>query len=170
MESFASPDPRRCLLASDSQTVSNEPLKNVSIARTGCQAATAWVGPTHGGRLEGRLLRVAERAHKTAVGQFHSGPLFNYVLPFDHRTPFEIVLPHGQEWPSGEELAGRNRQFGGESEVKGAAPRTTGRRSAKDLDGMIVDVELTTYQRPAALPRGRVMEILGRREEFGVDV
>ncbi|MBZ5564168.1 MAG: VacB/RNase II family 3'-5' exoribonuclease [Acidobacteriia bacterium] len=127
-------------------------------------------GPAHGGRLEGRILRVTERAQKTVVGQFHSGPRFNYVLPFDHRIPFEIVIPHGQEWPSGEELAGRNRQFGGESEVKGAAPRTTGRRSAKDLDGMIVDVELTTYPRPAALPRGRVIEILGRREEFGVDV
>ena len=29
---------------------------------------------------------------------------------------------------------------------------------------------MTSYPRPAALPRGRVVEILGRREDFGVDV
>ena len=34
----------------------------------------------------------------------------------------------------------------------------------------MVDVEITSYPRPAALPRGRVVEILGRREDFGVDV
>ena len=33
-----------------------------------------------------------------------------------------------------------------------------------------MDVEITSYPRPAALPRGRVVEILGRREDFGVDV
>ena len=42
--------------------------------------------------------------------------------------------------------------------------------TARDLDGLIVDVEITNYPRPAALPRGRVIEILGRREDFGVDV
>jgi ribonuclease R len=35
---------------------------------------------------------------------------------------------------------------------------------------LIVDVEITNYPGPAALPRGRVLEVLGRREEFGVDV
>ena len=34
----------------------------------------------------------------------------------------------------------------------------------------MVDVEITNYPRPAALPRGRVVEILGRRNDFGVDV
>ena len=40
----------------------------------------------------------------------------------------------------------------------------------RDLEGLVVDVEITSYPRPAALPRGRVVEILGRREDFGVDV
>ena len=44
------------------------------------------------------------------------------------------------------------------------------RRTTRDLEGLVVDVELTSYPRPAALPRGRVVEILGRREDFGVDV
>jgi ribonuclease R len=127
-------------------------------------------GPRHAGRLEGRILRVTERAQKTVVGEFHCGPRSNFVLPFDHRIPFEIVIPHGQEWPAGTELTGRNRQFGGESEGKTTPSRASARRSAKELEGLIVDVELTTYPRPASLPRGRVIEILGRREEFGVDV
>ena len=35
---------------------------------------------------------------------------------------------------------------------------------------MVVDVDMTSYPRPSVLPRGRVVEILGRREDFGVDV
>jgi len=35
---------------------------------------------------------------------------------------------------------------------------------------MIVDAEITSFPSPGAPPRGRVIEILGRREEFGVDV
>ena len=132
------------------------------------------------GRVKGRILRVSERAQKTVVGQFHCGARYNYVLPFDHRIPFEIVIPRGQEWPGGEVLDGegpagvklrsRDRQFGGESEGKITGPETKARRTARDLEGLIVDVELTSFPRPAELPRGRVIEILGRRDEFGVDV
>jgi ribonuclease R len=132
------------------------------------------------GRVEGRILRVAERAQKTVVGQFHCGARYNYVLPFDHRIPFEIVIPLGQEWPddagadgespADKEPRSRDRQFGGESEGGGTPPRAQARRTARDLEGLIVDVELTSFPRPAALPRGRIIEVLGRRDEFGVDV
>ena len=57
------------------------------------------------GRLEGRILRVTDRAQKTVVGQFHCGQRYNSVLPFDHRIPFEIVIPRGEEWPGGESPA-----------------------------------------------------------------
>jgi ribonuclease R len=133
-------------------------------------------------RMEGRVIQVIERAQKTVVGQFHCGPQYNYVMPFDQRIPFEILIPHGQEFP--EEGAvrepplqagtlSRHRQFGGESEGRSAAapvPRLRDRQSARELDELIVDVEITNYPGPAALPRGRVVEVLGRREEFGVDV
>ncbi|HMD84310.1 MAG TPA: VacB/RNase II family 3'-5' exoribonuclease [Terriglobia bacterium] len=124
------------------------------------------------GRREGRILSVTDRAQKTVVGQFHCGQRYNYVLPFDHRIPFEIVIPRGEEWPGGESPApprSRDRQFGGESEQQVRSPRSEV-RSPRDLEGLVVDVELTSYPRPAALPRGRVVEILGRREDFGVDV
>ncbi len=125
------------------------------------------------GRREGRILRITDRAQKTVVGQFHCGQRYNYVLPFDHRIPFEIVIPRGEEWPGGETPApprSRDRQFGGESEGRAAGQEVISRRSTRDLDGLVVDVEITSYPRPAALPRGRVVEILGRREDFGVDV
>ncbi|MGD0921395.1 MAG: VacB/RNase II family 3'-5' exoribonuclease [Terriglobia bacterium] len=122
------------------------------------------------GRLEGRIVRVGERAQKTVVGEFHCGPRYNYVLPFDHRIPFEIVIPRGQEWPV-QAAPVRDRQFGGESEGKRARSVAAGpERSARELENQIVDVEITNFPAPAVLPRGRVMEVLGRRDEFGVDV
>ena len=143
------------------------------------------------GRMEGRVIQVIERAQKTVVGQFHAGARYNYVMPFDQRIPFEIVIP--EVGAVREPSAHRHRQFGGESEGRSVdavaegqgreqdASRLTGetpaprpllddRRTARNLDGMIVDVEITTYPRPATLPRGRVIEVLGRREDFGVDV
>jgi ribonuclease R len=145
------------------------------------------------GRREGRILGVIDRAQKTVVGQFHCGQHYNYVAPFDRRIPLEIVIPRGEEWPGGDRVTAagsalpasgeedrlaswanaaprsRDRQFGSESEHGARNPKSE-IRSARDLEGMVVDVEVTSYPRPAALPRGRVVEILGRREDFGVDV
>ncbi len=122
------------------------------------------------GRLEGRVVTVRDRAQKTVVGEFHCGPRSNHVLPYDHRIPFEIVIPRGAEWPA-EASATHDRQFGGESEGKGAKLLRAGpHRSAQDLEGLIVDVEITNFPAPAQLPKGRVVEILGKRDEFGVDV
>jgi ribonuclease R len=118
-------------------------------------------------RVEGRVLRVAERAQKTVVGEFHVGSRSNYVVPFERRIPHEIIIPPGHERPPAERA--RHRQYGGESEG------TRGRRArqkadSRELDGMIVDVELTEFPRHGVQPRGRVIEVLGRRDEFGVDV
>ncbi len=125
-------------------------------------------GPESTVRLEGRILRVTDRAQRTVVGEFRCGGRYNYVIPYDHRIPMEIIIPRGQEWPQeGQDAGSRNRQFGGESEGKRARPATP-----RELDGMIVDVEITHYADPARLtnPRGRITEILGGRDEFGVDV
>ena len=123
------------------------------------------------GRLEGHVLAVRERAQKTVVGEFHCGARSNYVVPYDHRIPLEIIIARGQEWPAEErEAAGRNRQFGGESEGRKSKPRVAAHRSTRELEGVIVDAEITSFPSPGAPPRGRVIEILGRREEFGVDV
>jgi ribonuclease R len=122
------------------------------------------------GRLEGRIVTVKERAQKTVVGEFHCGPRYNYVLPFDHRIPFEIVIPRGQERPA-ETATSRDRQFGGESVGRrGNVLSAAAHRSTRELEGLIVDVEITNFPAPAQLPKGHVIEILGPRDEFGVDV
>lgn len=125
------------------------------------------------GRLEGRILRVLDRTQKTVVGEFHYGPRENYVAPFDHRIPQQIVIPSGQAWPAeGGALSSRNRQFGGESEGRRGTARRAGERGVRPLENMIVDVEITHFPPSGGFgnPRGRVIEILGQRDEFGVDV
>jgi ribonuclease R len=47
-----------------------------------------------------------------------------------------------------------------------AARRTT----RDDLDGVVVDVEITDWPSPTQNPRGKVVEILGYEDDFGVDV
>ena len=147
------------------------------------------------GRLEGHIVRVIDRAQKTVVGEFRCGARANTVLPFDHRIPHEIVIPRGQEWPA-QASASRNRQFGGESEIddvrlsiadskkgsqatvlqssiinrQSSIARRSQARDVRELDGMIVDVEISEFPRPGASPVGRVAEVLGRRDDFGVDV
>ena len=39
-----------------------------------------------------------------------------------------------------------------------------------DLEGVVVDVEITDWPSPTQSPRGRVIEVLGREDDFGVDV
>ena len=127
------------------------------------------------GRREGRIMRVIDRAQKTVVGQFHCGQRYNYVMPFDHRIPFEIVIPRGEEWPGWREsaapaAAAATASLGASRNSKSRESEVRSPELHADLEGLVVDVEITSYPRPAALPRGRVVEILGRREDFGVDV
>ncbi|HEV3277760.1 MAG TPA: VacB/RNase II family 3'-5' exoribonuclease [Terriglobia bacterium] len=122
-------------------------------------------------RLEGRIVNVTDRAQKTVVGEFRCGARGNVVAPYDRHIPFEIVIPRGEEWP--EQDLSRDRQFGGESSGAARNPARGGaHRNARDLEGLVVDVEITSFPDPVRgiPPRGRVIEILGRREEFGVDV
>ncbi len=44
------------------------------------------------------------------------------------------------------------------------------RRQWDDLEGLVVDVEITDWPSPAENPRGRIVEILGYEDDFGVDV
>jgi ribonuclease R len=121
-------------------------------------------------RVEGRIMGVLEHAQKTVVGEFRAGPRQNTVLPFDLRIPFEIVIPRGAERPPEAVSESRNRQFGGESEGRQKRGHAAAQASAQDLDHMVVDVEITNFPAPGAPPRGRVIEVLGQRDDFGVDV
>jgi ribonuclease R len=117
------------------------------------------------GRAEGRIVRVTGRAHMTVVGIFHYGRRYNFVIPIDEKVTSEIVIPPGKEIPEGK--------------LQSAAPlshhRVLGkevRREARsaDLEGVVVDVEVTDWPSSTQNARGRILEVLGYEDDFGVDV
>jgi len=114
-------------------------------------------------RAEGRIVRVLGRAHPTVVGLFRYGPRGNTVLPYDARMQHAIEIPPGMELTPG--LA---KKLG----FSGADERSVrGRRVPKleELDGAVVNVEVVRYARGGEAPTGRLIEILGRPGELGVD-
>jgi hypothetical protein len=94
--------------------------------------------------MEGRVIQVIERAQKTVVGQFHAGPRYNYVMPFDQRIPFEIVIP--DLGAVREPPLRRNRQFGGESEGRSSVGTARGQARGQDA-------RATAGETPAPQPR-----------------
>jgi ribonuclease R len=114
-------------------------------------------------RTEGRIVRVLGRANPSVVGLFRYGPRGNVVLPYDTRMQHEVEVPPGMEL-----TAGLAKKLG----FSGADERSVrGRRIPRmeELDGAVVNVELLRYPRGGAAPTGRVIEILGRPGELGVD-
>src|SRR5438477_2327329 len=146
------------------------------------------------GRAEGRIVRPVNRAQATVVGTFHHGSRYNYVTPLDEKLRQEIVIPPGAEYPEatrsstdGNEpqsstgplpkVAKAPRPATRESKRAGARSlhRVLGEEAARrtewnDLEGVVVDVEITDWPSPTQSPRGRVTEILGYEDDFGVDV
>jgi ribonuclease R len=108
-------------------------------------------------RAEGRILRVIGRAHATVVGLFKYGARGNTVAPYESRLTQEILIPPGEELTL--ELQGK----------LGLHQPKRGFR-VPELDGAVVNVELTRFPRGGVAPAGRVIEILGRPGDFGVDV
>ena len=134
------------------------------------------------GRAEGRILRVLTRGHPTVVGTFHYGSRHNFVTPIDEKVTQEIIIPKGVEWPSGEASPEKatprrgahaappvadKKKHADADRVYGAEAR---RREWSDLEGLVVDVEITEWPGPTQNPRGRVREVLGYEDDFGVDV
>src|SRR5580704_6728064 len=111
------------------------------------------------GRAEGRVVQIVEREHPTIVGLFRYGPHGNVVLPYDVRILHEVIIPPGAELTP--ELREKAREAGG-----GAS----GRSRYPELDGAGVNVELTRFPKGGVAPAGRVIEILGRPGDIGVDV
>jgi ribonuclease R len=114
-------------------------------------------------RAEGRIVRILDRAHPTVVGLFRYGTSVNVVLPYDVRIQHEIEIPRGHELTPG--LA-KKLGFTGTDETSLRHRRIP---RLDELDGAVVNVELLRYPRAGAAPTGRVIEILGRPGELGVD-
>ncbi len=137
------------------------------------------------GRAEGRIVRPVTRAHPTVVGIFHYSSRRNYVTPMDSKITQEIVIPPGVEFPEASVPPASSVV----QSVENSPPQRTQRSHRKrksvdrvlgdeaarrtewdDLEGVVVDVEITDWPSPTQNPRGRVIEILGREDDFGVDV
>jgi ribonuclease R len=114
------------------------------------------------GRAEGRVVEIVEREHPTVVGLFRYGPHGNYVLPYDTRILHEILIL------AGDELTPKLRQKLSVGQT--VEPASFRRTRLPELDGAVVNVEVTRYPKGGLAPAGRVIEILGRPGEIGVDV
>ena len=132
------------------------------------------------GRAEGRIVRTIHRAHPTVVGIFHYGARRNYVTPFDTKITQEVVIPEGLERPESSVPPGvkdfeESPQRSQKQRKKKSVDRVLGEEAAShtdvsNLEGVIVDVEITDWPSATQNPRGKVVEILGREGDFGIDV
>ena len=134
------------------------------------------------GRAEGRIVRTVNRAHTTVVGIFHYGSRGNYVKPIDTKITQEIVIPEGMERPQTSAYSATSavkdlepQRAQSSQRKKKSVDRVLGSEAARhddwtNLEGVVVDVEITDWPTAGQSPRGRVVEILGREDDFGVDV
>ncbi len=157
------------------------PPNEINGAMQGDEVLVDEAPPGRDGRRSGRVARVLTRRNPTVVGIFHyarthsrrstweNTPLFdgNYITPLDERMTQPILIPDGAELPS-IPLATPHRVLGEE-----ARTQQTDWFAADNLyplEGLAVDVEVTDFPAPGRPARGRVIEVLGPPDSFGVDV
>jgi ribonuclease R len=109
------------------------------------------------GRYEGDIVKVLERAHATVVGEVRVSRRGISVEPFESRIP-RITIPENLAIPK--DITQTDRIGAVIHKVSSPA----------DLDGMIVNVEVVEFPGAERDAIGRVVEILGYPEDFGVDV
>jgi ribonuclease R len=142
-------------------------------------------------RRSGRILRILVRNNPTVVGIFHYGTArpssqgarrvrrqpsrvqpariantvpagFHYLTPLDERMAMPILIAQGDEFPPAP-AATPHRVLGAEAVAQESV-------SPDDLEGLAVNVELTRYPTTTRPGQGRVIEVLGEPDAFGVDV
>jgi ribonuclease R len=131
--------------------------------------------PGRDGRRSGRIARVLTRRNPTVVGIFHyarpharhadfTGVAGNYVTPLDERISGAIAIAGGNEVVP-EAAQSPHRMLGEEAQAqqKKVDPRFP-------LEGLAVDVEILAFPTPGHPARGRLLEVLGPPDGFGVDV
>ena len=138
--------------------------------------------PGRDGRRSGRILRVLTRRNPTVVGIFHyarphgrqfagqalqdSTARFHYITPLDERMTQPILIPDG---PDGRVML---PPAANEHRVLGEEARRAGfdEEAVQPLEGLAVDVEITEFPSLSRPARGRILEVLGHPDDFGVDV
>ena len=140
--------------------------------------------PGRDGRRSGRILRILTRRNPTVVGIFHyarpqgrrghdfqpySTANYNYVTPLDERMTQPILIPDG---PDGQVILPppptEHRVLGEEAQQR-LRPHLDPEKH-DPLEGLAVDIEITDFPSISKPARGRILEILGHPDDFGVDV
>ena len=111
------------------------------------------------GRSDGTIVRVLRRAHATVVGEFVVKRHGCFVKPHDDRIQQWIEIAEGMEIPESHSRPS----------IASASNRPT-IESVEDLDGMIVNVEILEFGENGENPVGKVIEVLGMPDDFGIDV
>jgi ribonuclease R len=145
--------------------------------------------PGRDGRRSGRIARVLTRRNPTVVGIFHYArgrrsrgawddvPIVagNYVTPLDERMSGApgggaILIPDGAEIPA-TPVETPHRVLGEEAHTQQRAWIFADDDATHNpLEGLAVDVEITDFPAPGRPAKGRVIEVLGPPNVFGVDV
>ncbi len=134
------------------------PRESAASAMHGDRVVARVVRVAPDGRADGEILKVLRRGHPSVVGEFRLRPRGNFVIPHDERIRQWIEIPDGMEIP--EPGAAQHRV--GVTPVQISGPQ--------DLEGMIVNAEILDYLDGGERVVGKVIEILGHPDDFGVDV
>ncbi len=110
------------------------------------------------GRTEGEIRKVLKRAHPSVVGEFRITRRGMFVAPHDERLREWIEIPQDMAIPAEAEQVDR------------IGPQRIEISHPGDLDGMIVNAEILDYGSDGDHPVGRVVEVLGHPDDFGIDV
>lgn len=110
------------------------------------------------GKADGEIVRVLRRAHLSVVGEFRIRRTGLFVIPHDERIRQWIEVPADMALPARQVTVDR---------VGASAIVVT---SIEDLDGMIVTAEIVDFGEDGERPVGRIVEVLGLPDDFGIDV
>ena len=153
------------------------PPNEIHDAMQGDQVLVELAPSRNDGRKLGRIVRVLTRRNATVIGTFHYAREGrgrdndydrmggNYVTPFDDRMNQPILIPFGVELPRPPATTANPHRVLGEE-----ATRAIRNYDSDNLEGLVVDVEITAWPTPTRPARGKVIEVLGHEDDFGIDV
>ena len=170
------------------------PPNELNGAMQGDTVLVAMAPPRGDGRLSGRIRRVLTRNNPSVVGRFHYARGHhasrdgnfggNYITPMDGRMSDAVLIPAGMERPltahTPHRVLGKEAEhheaelfkaLGEDREPSDPTGGPTGKADReRSMEGLIVDVQVTDWPTPTRPAKGRVIEILGHEDDFGVDV
>ncbi len=155
------------------------PPHELNGAMQGDQVLVDPAPPGRDGRRSGRIVRILTRRNPTVVGIFHAAGARgrsvdhrsddlrlrgSFVTPLDERMTQPVLIENDHDLPS--TAITPHRTLGAEA----AAQEHRWDGTLDDLHNLAVDVEITQYPTEHTPARGRVIEVLGDPDAFGVDV